>query len=148
MKIGKILTFLVLVTLLFSGCKTSDNTQVNKNYWIQNTTEVKSGFVGLKPTYILDDGEEINFSFLLKNHSNTTVTIVPKESFKCKDKNGQFIKMRTESEKKTIILKPDEEKLEGVGYNYKEESKGELEFIFQSATDAEAVSLFVKRKNK
>jgi hypothetical protein len=148
MKKKNILTFLLLVILFFSGCSLYNNKQQGKVYWKRGMDNIKSGFIGLKPTYILDDGEEINFSFFLKNHSNTTVTIIVKESFKCKDKNGQFIKMRTKSENKTIILKPDEEKLGGVGYNYKEESKGELEFIFQSATDAEAVSLFVKRKNK
>jgi hypothetical protein len=144
MKKYHLFIFLLLVILFFSGCSLYKNKPQGKVYWKREMDSIKSGFIELKPTYILDDGQEINFSFFLTNHSNTTVTIIPKESFKCKDKNGQFIKMRAKSENKTIVLKPDEKKLGGVGYNYKEESKGELEFIFQSATDAEAISLFVK----
>jgi uncharacterized protein YcfL len=140
----KNLTFLLLVTLLFSGCKTTDNTQVNKNYWIRGSSEVNSGFIGLKPGYILVDGKEISFSFNLKNYSNAIVSLSKRECFKCKDIDGLLIKINPKSDNDTITLKPNEEMLAGVVFNYKKESKGDIEFIFQTSPVAEPVSLFVK----
>jgi len=146
MKTGKILTFLVMVALLFFGCKTNDNKQVNKNYWIQNTTEVKSGFIGLKPGMSFLSTEGLSFYFTLTNYNSTSsIKLSTNDCFKCKDSIGIFIPMKLKPDDFIISLEPNETKTEVLMFNVNPESKGELEFIFQSATDAEAISLFVKR---